>query len=166
MKKSRFTESQVVAILQEGEAGVPVAQLATNPKHLKLLERWMKSYRPQELFDENGALVPELAELAPKGERRMGANPHANGGLLLRDLNLPDFRAYAVTVTEPGAVDAAVELWSLYPARPDSGWSDHSDRRWRTIHTRQRVGHCPRRTGPRQRERDRYAVRQLRCRRW
>lgn len=68
---------------------VPVAQLATNPKHLKILERWMKSYRPQELFDENGTLVEELAEPAPKGERRMGANAHANGRLLLRDLKLP-----------------------------------------------------------------------------
>ena len=66
----------------------------------------MRSYRPQELFDKTGRLVPELAELAPKGERRMSANPHANGGLLLRDLRLPDFRDYAVTVPRPGAVDA------------------------------------------------------------
>ncbi|MCP9449505.1 MAG: phosphoketolase family protein [Nitrospira sp.] len=74
--------------------------------HIKILERWMKSYKPEELFDETGRLRPELAELAPKGDRRMSANPHANGGLLLKDLRLPDFREYAVSVTEPGAVDA------------------------------------------------------------
>jgi xylulose-5-phosphate/fructose-6-phosphate phosphoketolase len=67
-----------------------------HPEHLKLLEDWLRSYRPEELFDESGRLKPELAELAPKGERRMGANPHANGGLLLRDLVMPDFRDYAV----------------------------------------------------------------------
>ncbi len=66
----------------------------------------MKSYRPEELFDENGTLIPELAELAPKGDRRMGANPHANGGLLLKDLRLPDFRTYAVEVPKPGGVEA------------------------------------------------------------
>jgi len=85
---------------------VPIAQLATKPRHLKILERWMKSYRPQELFDKNGRLLAELAELAPKGERRMGANPHANGGLLLRDLKMPDFRDYAVKVAKPGVVEA------------------------------------------------------------
>ncbi len=85
---------------------VPVAQLATKPRHLKILEQWMKSYRPQELFDKNGRLVAELAELAPKGARRMGANPHVNGGLLLRDLKMPDFRDYAVKVAKPGAVQA------------------------------------------------------------
>jgi xylulose-5-phosphate/fructose-6-phosphate phosphoketolase len=85
---------------------VPVAQLATEPGHLKILERWMKGYRPRELFDKNGGLLAELAELAPKGERRMGANPHANGGLLLRDLKLPDFRDYAVKVPKPGSAEA------------------------------------------------------------
>jgi xylulose-5-phosphate/fructose-6-phosphate phosphoketolase len=85
---------------------VPVAQLATKPKHLKILEQWMKGYRPQELFDKNGRLLAELAELAPKGERRMGANPHANGGLLLRDLKMPDFRDYALKVPKPGVVEA------------------------------------------------------------
>jgi xylulose-5-phosphate/fructose-6-phosphate phosphoketolase len=85
---------------------VPIAELATKPQHLKILEQWMKSYRPEELFDDKGKLLPELAELAPKGARRMGANPHANGGLLLRDLKLPDFRDYAVKVPEPGAVEA------------------------------------------------------------
>ena len=72
--------------------------------HVKLLEEWMKSYRPEELFDEEGALRPELAELAPAGKRRMGDNPHANGGLLLRDLELPDFRDFALEVPSPGAV--------------------------------------------------------------
>jgi xylulose-5-phosphate/fructose-6-phosphate phosphoketolase len=69
---------------------------------LKILEDWMKSYRPEELFDANGKLIPELADLAPKGDRRMGANPNANGGLLLKDLAIPDFRDYAVTVPKPG----------------------------------------------------------------
>ena len=84
---------------------VPLAGLADNPEHLRQLEEWMRSYRPEELFDENGALRADLAELAPQGNRRMGANPHANGGLLLRDLELPDFRQYAVAVERPGAVD-------------------------------------------------------------
>jgi xylulose-5-phosphate/fructose-6-phosphate phosphoketolase len=75
---------------------------ASYREHLKLLEDWLLSYRPQELFDEQGRLKPELAELAPKGERRMGANPHANGGLLLRDLRLPDFRDYGCEVSVPG----------------------------------------------------------------
>ena len=82
---------------------VPLSEIATKPAHLKQLEMWMKSYRPEELFDENGTLLPELAELAPKGDRRMGANPHANGGILLRDLKMPDFRRYAVEVKTPGA---------------------------------------------------------------
>lgn len=83
---------------------VPLSGLASNPEHLKLLEDWMKSYNPQELFDENGKLVPELAELAPKGDRRMGANPHTNGGLLLQNLRMPNFRDYAVEVPQPGTV--------------------------------------------------------------
>jgi xylulose-5-phosphate/fructose-6-phosphate phosphoketolase len=82
---------------------VPVADLATRPEHLKILEDWMKSYKPQELFDASGKLIPELAELSPRGSRRMGANPHANGGLLLRDLVMPDFRQHAVRVPTPGA---------------------------------------------------------------
>ena len=85
---------------------VPLANLAEKPEHLALLEQWMKSYRPEELFDEAGKLLPELAELAPKGTRRMGSNPHANGGLLLQDLQLPDFRDYAVDVSAPGTVTA------------------------------------------------------------
>lgn len=85
---------------------VPLAELATKPEHLKMLETWMKSYRPQELFDRQGKLIPELAGLAPEGKRRMGANPHANGGLLLRDLAMPDFRTYAVPVAKPGHTSA------------------------------------------------------------
>jgi xylulose-5-phosphate/fructose-6-phosphate phosphoketolase len=84
---------------------VPLAGLADNPEHLRMLEEWMRSYRPGELFDESGALIPELHALAPKGTRRMGANPHANGGLLLRDLVMPDFRDYGVSVPSPGLVD-------------------------------------------------------------
>jgi xylulose-5-phosphate/fructose-6-phosphate phosphoketolase len=85
---------------------VPVADMAANPRHIAILETWMRSYKPEELFDVSGRLRPELADLAPKGERRMGANPHANGGALLRDLRMPDFRNYAVTVPKPGAVRA------------------------------------------------------------
>jgi xylulose-5-phosphate/fructose-6-phosphate phosphoketolase len=85
---------------------VPVADLQSKPAHIKILEDWMRSYRPEELFDEDGRLIPELAELAPKGNRRMGANPHANGGLLLRDLVMPDFRNYAVKVPKPGTENA------------------------------------------------------------
>ncbi len=81
---------------------VPFGELATRPEHLQLLEQWMHSYRPEELFDENGTLIPALQALAPAGERRMGSNPHANGGLLLKALKLPDFRDYAVMVPRPG----------------------------------------------------------------
>ncbi len=81
---------------------VPLDGLATNPEHVRLLEEWMRSYKPEELFDESGKLQPRLADLAPKGLRRMGANPNANGGLLLKDLVMPDFREYAVGVTKPG----------------------------------------------------------------
>src|SRR6266851_3167868 len=85
---------------------VPLAELATKPAHLRQLEEWMKSYRAEELFDHNGKLIPELAELAPKGKSRMGANPHANGGLLLKDLAMPDFRDYSVQVLKPGTANA------------------------------------------------------------
>ncbi|ASJ72251.1 phosphoketolase [Granulosicoccus antarcticus] len=81
---------------------VPIKDPATHPGHLALLDDWLRSYRAEELFDEQGRLIPELAELAPIGTRRMGANPHANGGQLLRDLHLPDFREYAFKVPEPG----------------------------------------------------------------
>jgi xylulose-5-phosphate/fructose-6-phosphate phosphoketolase len=84
---------------------VPFADMS-QPEHVALLEAWLKSYRPEELFDESGALRPELRALSPRGTKRMSANPHANGGLLLRNLKLPDFRNYAVDVPAPGAVDA------------------------------------------------------------
>jgi len=85
---------------------VPLSQPVDNPDHLRLLEEWMRSYRPEELFDETGKLNQELADLAPKGNRRMGANPHANGGLLLKDLTLPNYRDYAVDVSTPGTDEA------------------------------------------------------------
>jgi len=85
---------------------VPMLVDRDHPDHVKLLEDWMKSYRADELFDKNGTLLPELADLAPKGDRRMGSNPHANGGMLLRDLVMPDFRDHAISVPGPGAVDA------------------------------------------------------------
>jgi xylulose-5-phosphate/fructose-6-phosphate phosphoketolase len=85
---------------------VPLSAVRSNPDHLRMLEDWMRSYRPDELFDSAGRLMQEIAALAPSGARRMGANPHANGGALLKDLMLPDFRDYAVDVPEPGAVEA------------------------------------------------------------
>jgi xylulose-5-phosphate/fructose-6-phosphate phosphoketolase len=85
---------------------VPLLVDSDHPDHVPLLEAWMRSYRPAELFDEGGRLLPELAELAPAGDRRMGANPHTNGGMLLRDLRMPDFAVHAVTVPSPGAVNA------------------------------------------------------------
>ena len=81
---------------------VPIPDVTTNPAHLRLLEEWMRSYKPEELFDESGKLVPELKELAPQGDRRLSANPNANGGLLRKALRLPDFRDFSVTVTKPG----------------------------------------------------------------
>jgi len=84
---------------------VPMVDM-DRPEHIRILEQWLRSYRPEELFDERGALKPELAELAPKGKRRMSANPHANGGLLLEDLRLPEFRGYAVEVPSPGDAQA------------------------------------------------------------
>ena len=84
---------------------VPLLVDAAHPDHVKQLEDWMKSYKAEELFDDNGRLIPELAELAPVGARRMSANPHANGGVLLHDLRMPDFQDHAVNVPSPGAVD-------------------------------------------------------------
>jgi xylulose-5-phosphate/fructose-6-phosphate phosphoketolase len=81
---------------------VPLSETRSNPEHLSQLEAWLRSYRPEELFDASGALIPELARLAPRDYRRMSANPHANGGLLLSDLSLPNFRDYAVQVSKPG----------------------------------------------------------------
>ncbi len=84
---------------------VPITDFASKPQHIQILESWMRSYKPEELFDDTGAFRRDLQELAPKGDRRMGANPHANGGLLLKDLCMPDFRNYAVDVPRPGAVN-------------------------------------------------------------
>jgi xylulose-5-phosphate/fructose-6-phosphate phosphoketolase len=83
---------------------VPFAELATKPEHIKVLETWMKSYGPEQLFDDDGCIRPELVALAPEGERRMGANPHANGGKLLHDLKLPDYHHYALAVPQPGGM--------------------------------------------------------------
>ncbi len=85
---------------------VPIADVRKRPEQLKMLEDWMRSYRPEELFDETGRLQADLAELAPVGTKRMSANPHANGGLLMKELRLPDFRQYAIDVPQPGSVDA------------------------------------------------------------
>lgn len=85
---------------------VPLSELKSKPEHLKQLEEWMRSYKPQELFEKNGTFKKHLRELAPEGDRRMGANPHANGGVLLRDLKLPDFDKYAVEVKKPGTTEA------------------------------------------------------------
>ncbi|HEV1286919.1 MAG TPA: phosphoketolase family protein, partial [Bryobacteraceae bacterium] len=94
---------------------VPLDEVRTKPEHLKILEGWLRSYRPDELFDDCGCLVPELAALPPTGDRRMGANPHANGGLLLKDLRMPDFRQYAVDVAKPGAsIGEATRVLGLF----------------------------------------------------
>lgn len=85
---------------------VPFSGFEGNPEHIRVLEEWLRSYKPEELFDQQGKLIAEVAELAPLGQKRMGANPHANGGLLLRDLKTPDFRRYAVAVEHPGSVPA------------------------------------------------------------
>ncbi|HEX6726970.1 MAG TPA: phosphoketolase family protein [Nitrospira sp.] len=85
---------------------VPMGEMHEKPEHIRILEKWMKSYKPDELFDKTGRLTPELAELPPKGDRRMSASPHANGGLLLKDLRLPNYRDYAVEVTKPGVTMA------------------------------------------------------------
>lgn len=105
---------------------VPVAQVRTNPAHLAILETWMRSYRPEELFDERGRLLGHLAALAPKGDRRMGANPHANGGRVSKPLNVPDFNSYGVPVFRPGSErrestrQLGELLRDLYRANPNS----------------------------------------------
>ena len=114
---------------------VPVGDVRTNPEHLAILEAWLRSYRPEELFDEAGRLRPELAALAPSGARRMGANPHANGGLLLKDLTVPDFTHYAVPVigrvrpgwNRPGSSESCSET-SSRRTPPRSAWSDRTKR--------------------------------------
>ena len=105
---------------------VPIADVAANPAHLRLLEEWMRGYRPEELFDERGRLAPGLSALPPRGKRRMSANPHANGGLLLKDLRMPDFRRYAVDVAAPGRSEAEATrvlgafLRDIVAANPDN----------------------------------------------
>jgi xylulose-5-phosphate/fructose-6-phosphate phosphoketolase len=105
---------------------VPVSEVRTNPKHLKILETWMRSYRPEELFDAQGRFRAEYAELAPVGERRMGSNPHANGGRLSRPLKLPDYTALAVTFSQPAAERAGSTavlgqyLKQVYQNNPDN----------------------------------------------
>ena len=132
---------------------VPLSDLAGNPEHLRQLEEWLASYRPEELFDEDGALRAELAALAPKGERRMGANPHANGGVLLRELELPDFRDYAVEVPAPTAsVSEPTRVLGSVPARRDQRQPrelpHHGPRRDGVQPPRRRVrGHQPRMGG-------------------
>jgi xylulose-5-phosphate/fructose-6-phosphate phosphoketolase len=99
---------------------VPTGEMHENAAHVRILEQWMKSYRPGELFDDSGRLRNELADLAPRGTRRMSANPHTNGGLLLRELRLPNFRDYAVEVPAPGAVTAeSTRVMGRFPTRCD-----------------------------------------------
>jgi xylulose-5-phosphate/fructose-6-phosphate phosphoketolase len=104
---------------------VPLAEVRTNPQHLALLEEWMRSYRPEELFDQDGAVIPEITALAPEGDLRMSANPHTNGGLLARELELPDFRDYAVAVDAPAATTSEATrvlggwLRDVFIANPD-----------------------------------------------
>ena len=85
---------------------VPLTDVKKNPEQLRILEKWMRDLKPEELFDESGKLIPELKELAPTGNRRMSANPHANGGILKKALRLPDFRDYALKVDQPGTIEA------------------------------------------------------------
>jgi xylulose-5-phosphate/fructose-6-phosphate phosphoketolase len=104
---------------------VPLSEVRTNPQHLALLEEWMRSYRPEELFDQDGAVIPEITALAPEGDLRMSANPHTNGGLLTRELELPDFRDYAVAVDAPAATTSEATrvlggwLRDVFIANPD-----------------------------------------------
>ena len=88
---------------------MPILDPVTNPAHLKMVEKWMRSYKPEELFDESGKLIAELKAMAPVGQRRITANPHANGGLLRKPLELPDFRDYAVKVKKPGQIAGVVD---------------------------------------------------------
>lgn len=109
---------------------VPLVMTEDHPEHMQQLEEWLRSYKPEELFDENGRLLPELAELAPKGDRRMGANPHTNGGKILRSLNMPDFRAYALDVAEPTKTHASCML-TLGPFLRDVIKNNHDAKNFR-----------------------------------
>jgi len=111
---------------------VPISDPRAHPEHLKMLEDWLKSYRPEELFDARGRLNADLADLAPLGARRMGANPHANGGLLLRDLQLPDFRTYAVAVPHPGTRGGG-DTRALGPFLRDVGKLNDEERNFRVF---------------------------------
>ena len=111
---------------------VPLSEVRANPDHLQMLEAWMKSYRPEELFDATGRVRPEIASLAPEGDRRMGANPHANGGLLLKDLVLPDFRDYAVNVPKPGTVEAEATRVAG-PFLRDIMWLNEDSKNFRVV---------------------------------
>ena len=94
---------------------MPILDPKTNPKHLKMVEKWMRSYKPEELFDESGKLIAELREMAPVGQRRITANPHANGGLLRKPMELPDFRDYAVKVEKPGQIEVSPTMcWRIF----------------------------------------------------
>ena len=111
---------------------VPITDPRGNPDHLALLERWMRSYGPETLFDEAGSLRPELQELTPKGERRMGANPHANGGLLKRELKLPDYRDYAIEVPHAGGVKGRSDTRDG-PISPGCGEAQQETRNFRIM---------------------------------
>ena len=101
---------------------MPILDPKTNPAHLKMVEKWMRSYKPEELFDESGRLIAELKAMAPVGQRRITANPHANGGLLRKPLELPDFRDYAVKVKKPGQIEvSSTECAGALSARCDAG---------------------------------------------
>ncbi len=119
---------------------VPLSDPATASRNIcSMLEEWLRSYRPEELFDEHGRLKPELAELAPTGERRMGANPHANGGMLLRDLRMPDFRDYASDVRRRASKALATRMCS----GDSCATSSNSNAERRTFASSVRMRRCP-----------------------
>ncbi len=104
---------------------MPILDPVTSPKHLELVEKWMRSYKPEELFDESGKLIEELREMAPAGQRRISGNPHANGGLLRKPMELPEFRDYAVKVEKPGQIEvSATDVLAHFLARCDEAEHD------------------------------------------
>jgi len=109
---------------------VPLAGVRDNPEHLKLLESWMRSYRPEKVFDADGRLIEELAALAPRCERRMGASDHANGGKRMVDLDIPNFRDYALEVKKRATAARQTSASSARTRPPRTGWARSS--RWRT----------------------------------